>query len=386
MANLTTAEKLVQERPDLNTLSGHALVVFEKKGEGHEVREIVLPGQTFKEKKSFSLFNRSSYFAYAVNLDERLRLEFADRVDLQDHLHSVDVTFYIEYCVTDPKLVADKLNSDPLKRLRDRIKQVIGLSLSVERWEEIRDDFLMVKARILGNDSASVEEVRDFANDVGLAVKGLELKVRLQEIDRKIDAIERNKTVKAAQVVADLEIQSLRDNYAIGRKAREKMVDAMTTAVGNLADKTDNADALGRNVGAVTQALSAFTQPLVPDGRKDSRYPLLNAASNKRLLGESSTGSFSLIIGVLEQVNGIDCSATQKNRLMSAILHLIGELLLGDDGDPEKVDEHGASVREQLSKMNLSFEQHESFRKFFNYDAIRDFIKFFNQDTMKDFV
>ncbi|MGH9844531.1 MAG: PP2C family protein-serine/threonine phosphatase, partial [Blastocatellia bacterium] len=197
MDNLTIEERLVKEAPDTNPMVGHKVVIFEQVGEGSEFRQVLKPGERF-EKRRKSLFGPAPvYFAYAVNTDQQLRLEFSDRFLHKDQVHSFDLTFRVEYCAADDddgmRRLAERVNSDPLKRLQDEIKRVLGRAIAGLEWETIKtncvaDNFKEVAHAVLtdaaaGQASSNFNNLCRFATELGIKLKAIELICNLVEED-----------------------------------------------------------------------------------------------------------------------------------------------------------------------------------------------------------
>jgi hypothetical protein len=181
MSNLTISENLVREVP-LAPLPAHALVVYKMINGGRTYQAELSPEQQFQEEKT-SWWKRfrsdpPSYLAYAVNLNEQLRLQFSRRVLLQNQVDVFDLIFKLKYHVSSPRRVVERLSEDPLLKLQNEIIDLVTVIVSNEEWDAIRDRFNIVADKALAH---TQDEIFDQAVHWGFAVDSLRLERQLPE-------------------------------------------------------------------------------------------------------------------------------------------------------------------------------------------------------------
>ncbi len=181
MSNLTISENLVREVP-LAPLPAHALVVYKVVNGGRTFQGELSPEQQFQEEKT-SWWKRfrsdpPSYLAYAVNLNEHLRLQFSRRVLLQNQVDGFDLIFKLKYHVSSPRRVVERLSEDPLSKLQNEIIDLITDVVSNEEWDAIRDRFNLVADNALAH---TLHEISNQATYWGFAVDSVKLERQLPE-------------------------------------------------------------------------------------------------------------------------------------------------------------------------------------------------------------
>ena len=417
MPNKTVAERLAREAPGLSVVAGHFLVVYETVGEGRVFRALLQPGEPFQRRRW------RKYFAYAVSADPTLQMEFRDRIIHQDQIHSFDLTFTVDYFVRDAHKLTDKLDTDPLQRLEDRIKRVIGRAIAQEEWDKIRSqtEFKDVERAVLRSgdpnevdSTTNLDRIREFADDLGIGVKTIELTRRLLEEDLKpdiatkeaeleaaISQVEHERTKQRRQQESELQEdeirrqQSLRrtelngkatlleEDLALSRREQmheaqlefqQGMLKAFNTAVRNLSDGIENADDFSRSADAALQILEKIRNSAVmqPDGHPETKA--LQEEQKFAAIGLTPPAHEAefhrLFVDGLAQIKRWTCPAQEKRQLLSAILHLLAELVLAEHARSEVYESHAAEVTEIVSDLIPPEDVKQFARCLLDYDKI----------------
>ncbi|HEX2078178.1 MAG TPA: toll/interleukin-1 receptor domain-containing protein [Longimicrobium sp.] len=177
MSNLTFDEGLLKEHPP-EPLDGHAVVVFRRAGQaGEELHSILLPGMApVKEGPWRALRNPAGYVAYAVDTSVERRLRFSERICLLD-LSEFDMVFDLAYAASDVCALARARSTDPLRRVRDQVRAVIGRE--VEPLSRTPPRALARHARAMVDHC--MEEVRELARGYGISIRSLQLTLHVSE-------------------------------------------------------------------------------------------------------------------------------------------------------------------------------------------------------------
>lgn len=214
MSNLTFEKRLLKEHTP-EPLEGHTVVVFERVGEaGERFHGILPPGATLAKARGIRAMFRPQvhYFAVAVNAAPELHHEFREHVVLDDEAgHRLYLRFDLSFAAGDPRVLAGRRDEDPLRRVRQRVGQLLARDVSQLDWTEVLYGFAAT-ARALADQRLA--ELRAFAAGYGIALRGVELKKHLAE-----------ETVAPARASADALEQIGRDErMAIAREESERRV------------------------------------------------------------------------------------------------------------------------------------------------------------------
>jgi hypothetical protein len=434
MSNTTILANVAREIPDVNPREGWAVVVFEQLGDdGREFRAVLQPGERFPVKKGRFLSPAPSYVAYAVTKDENLRLEFTRRITHNGQADEFDLTFNVSYLVDNPRTLAEHLNSDPLKRLQDEIKQAVERAVFGMDWSWIEKHFQQVEEEVLGEDSRVLKRIKEFAASLGISIVSIEMRrwlvgdpvelgllqkkaeadkkrreiehgvrLRERELDEELEdhqleraqsrrAIEQKheRELREAKIRTERELrhqehelESQEEIHKLKAQYERKLLESFTTAVGTLAEETGNADDFIRNADAVLRTIrGVFAQKGLLSGEKaGGEDALLGGASGAQvrgLLPASAGGLARVLVEAFEQISKLDCTRAERNTLLSAVLHLLAELLLDADDRDEEIRAYGDKVKEVTVKLRkyMSPEQFQSMRRFQDYEALKDYIQ-----------
>jgi hypothetical protein len=376
MAALIFEKKIVQERTDLNPVTGCWRVVYEKKGEGASFKQL-LDGdaklQTEKRgivKAVAALVSEPDYIVYAVSKERNLLLEFPERVAHQNNRNYFDLNFKMEYQVADPKVLIERLRvgkDDPLTRLRNTIAGEIGTASGRVAWEIIRDEYAFgeVAEELTAPDSEVFQKIQGKARYLGLEVTGIKVSLRLLEGDLrewKAD-VERDRTL--AQKKRDLEItrvsEDIRDEEAKRHLRRETWkggAEALTTSLHKIGSDADTAAKLRDNLEVLGSILPQVNVPGPQVASLPERSPSLLLSGANGLHSEA----LSFLQKIINLITELDLRDRERKRLLSALLHLAGELLAPDETYPDGLAhyrEKYETVLEQLLN-EMTVQQHET--------------------------
>ena len=180
--NLTLAQQVAKEHLGLDALPGYILVVFERREQGGAVfSRLVSSGESFGSR--FRIF-REKYFAIAVN-DSVLSYAFDHPIVLEDGSEEFTLKFHLTYRVADPRKVAEILQHDPLRQLREEVVRVIGRNCAKRKAEMFRNRFKDLERIVI--DSESVR-LRPYAAELGFRIVSIDLDKPLPDYRRQSPA------------------------------------------------------------------------------------------------------------------------------------------------------------------------------------------------------
>lgn len=380
------------ERKGTSPTPGHMLVVFELVNNGLQFVEIVADGTLFAPRKK-SLFRAPpEYASYAVRSDASINHDFVERFTHKAIKHVFDLEFSISFRVSDAKTVVQFLHSDPLKRVRDHIKRIVGGAACATPWEELLAAHAVDNCRALHETvvKSAWPNLTAFANSVGIEVlevhcslhasaqdaeplivagkKELEIEIALIEqqtaikrkhLESEMDLLDVQKGYRAEEHKLDLElaISTKRQQLALMKQEHEnelnrlkridayqsKMLDATVTAIGTLAHSITHPDDFVRVAEAVR-----WTLQQVGFGGLGVRSTLPNSGVAVRaLLPAGGVRKLGEILNEALDQFGTDVEQSpEKRELLSAVLHLIAELYMGALGNPEVIRQLGALIED----------------------------------------
>ncbi len=414
MENLTLSMKVAKPHT-IDPLEGHTVVIFEQVGDaGEEFRFEIEPGQTLPKTKR-TLFEMlrgrkpPNYFAYAVTGMPELRWTFTTDVVLDIQAHQFTLLVTLAYSVSEPRLLVTRRNDDPIRQVRDHIAGLLTRHFAQRTWSEIRHDFRIVEREAI---VATVELVRQFASFFGLRVHELALSHRLRDKDfgdiLELEAVQRAKEraelvggVARVQLAQTAQTETLKTNFeherarqdreneqelaimdrdhVIDRRSRDRLVgtyqhddavrkaitDATVIAVGNVGHGIQNPDDLLR-------ALNTF-------GGAAGRTAIGEGSSPPRgLLGEGGDGQSGVAIVIAEalvETERMGFDRAQKQRLQSAILHIVAEMLLDGDGDGIVIATHAARIDDFRHEPKLTMQHADYLKQFVKYETLRETLR-----------
>jgi tellurite resistance protein len=176
MGNLTLEEKLVVDHEGIDSLPGYTVVLFEKLDKGGAAFSRLLnPGERF-QKSGFLFWDKSNkYFSVAVNKSV-LSYSFEEPITLDDEIHTFTLKFHLKYRASNPQLVAELRDQDPLRKLRDEIALVVGRACAQRKWEMVTNRFRELEVVVMNGERAAL---RQYAGTLGLEIFSVALDKRL---------------------------------------------------------------------------------------------------------------------------------------------------------------------------------------------------------------
>jgi hypothetical protein len=306
-SNLTIEQKFARKHEGLDSLPGHVLVLFQKlQGGSAELVKLIRPGERFQRIKLPFWDSSSRYFTIAVS-QSSLDYSFDWPAKLDDDRHEFILKFHLQYRATSAETVAELLDQDPLRRVRNEIGGVVSRSFAQRKWEAVSDRFREIEPVILNSER---DRLRSYASTCGIEIISIEVDRYLPEaidtalVRAEIDArnydIEtdgtrakerdaRDRTYERQSLEVDhkyaLQEEELDRQLAIDNKVdaphtanqkrmlRERQNDAIGTALQNVGRGITTPDELlaGYEVGlqiiAKTHSGQAPTGPGAPDFR-----------------------------------------------------------------------------------------------------------------------
>lgn len=373
MSNLTLKQGIVKFVSGVDPISDHDLVVFKQVGQGREPYTVVPSGGRFRP----GLMDRlaATFFAYAVTRDQDLRYRFTEVFLSSDQVDPFSLDFVLALRVADPLRIVEKLETDPVKRLEDEVKEVLRFAVTrmgriaierpvseVERLaleEEGTDD--------TGLRMTNLARLRNFAFQLGLDLKGIQFlrylteeavapeQARIGESRRRRVKEETAKTdFQNLQIVGAFSEYEARRGNAIRdvlrvRELTDAAAKSLERSLNNIADRVDSAPALRSALAEMVHIRSELGQlaegstpqlEVAPGALVGSlQSPLLT--SEQSPLADLISRMFSLFEG----------QPLARHRLYSAVLHLLGELVLDGAADEPTLDHYSAVLSQQLQEM-----------------------------------
>lgn len=379
MQNLTLEERLVQPALDANPVPDHDLVVFRRVGEGGlRFHSLLGPGGRLSVVDKLRLGSRIA--AYAVTRDQNLRHRVVvPNLESADHVRPFALDLSLAFRIADPRIVVEKLESDPLGRVEKEVREVLGRVASRMDWSAIKapacdfeDQLLSTMVMdVAGGRVASLALLQGFAVELGLEVKGIQVSRQLpaevgeaerflmRESEQRIIEEEQQKSaLQSDQHQAQREeLQAWKTN-AIGSiqlvgELSASATKSLSKSLGQIADKVDTVPALRT---AVHDLLGMGDEigmiPTVGGGRRgdDSLRDMktIPASSGTGLLGAAPAAGLS---GLLAQLATLPLEPADRNRLNSCLLRLTSELVLHGDASAATIDECFHDLADQMPRL-----------------------------------
>lgn len=341
MANLTIEHNIIKKRgDDFSPERGFDLVIFKN----HKFDKIVPNGQ----KPAKNIFNRfSTYEVYAVNKVPHNLLNFRSSMLHNDNIHDFHIDYTLAYKVVDARKLVEHLESDPLKLLRRKVKQVLDSYISYAPWYQIEEmnEFRQLVEEAL-RDTAQVRNegfrqsnfdlIFNFAMEYGIEVNDIGLKRKVVEKIIKVNVDKdmrlREHDVNLLQKDLDEEL-NVKDRVT---KGRDHFSNAMNTA---MKDVTQRISGGIESVEELKKALHESRD--LPDlfqpseSRTTSPPGLQPPSSTLSALGPGVENSFSSVCyQILSHANQAGLPVETQRILLSSIFHLIAiELFRGEEDD-----------------------------------------------------
>lgn len=376
MANLTQEQNIIKDLgTDLKPENGYELLIF-KRG---EYLKTISPGR----RPTLSVKDRMSVLtAYAVRKDKELELKFSERHAHSDKVRFFFVDYHLYYEIINPLSLVDQIAHDPLKRLRNRIVDLLGQYLAYTDWNQLQDAelFLHLKPSVLkdpplsGLDSRSNwAQIQDFANDLGFKVLKIDFERRIPEkfttieqaevedqTEAELEQIQRKK--KRRQGIyqredkeAEHELRILEGNQevdyhrTIGNDLGElkRMQDrkqqlnsaldaAISAAITSIGEGIDDIDKL-KEAAIGAAKLQQFFEIGQMAGETGAMGGNALGGSTIKQLGEGTNTSTQPLSGplasIIQTLRRSDVDDTSQRELLAICLHLIAILVHRYDND-----------------------------------------------------
>lgn len=352
MENLTRSLRLAYNAPDCSPIPDHDLVIFRKFGPGLEFREVVPIGKRFRKK----FWEFGEFEAFGVRRHSNLSYNFSHPVKHIDPRYRFVLHFRVYYEVESPRRLVEKIESDPLKEIKDQTITLLSHTARHTKWETVLDEVeferTVLEAKIFseeGIEFSNLERLRQIAEAVGLKIK----KISIQRSLPKVESV--------AEIDHDEELDhglALRRQDRDGELKRKGAFGEAVTEVGvrtivRMTDPSSAGDTL-RMVGALGQV------------EKETKV-LIGSSSNKLLSADGATLSITAgnglvgtwITEILKLMPSPGTGSPAERQLTSSMLHLIAELSLGRDADDGRLKDHAAAITPLLRELHekLSPEQ-----------------------------
>ncbi len=367
MTSLIFEQGVVEEKADLNPVTGRWRVVYEQEGEGARFKRVLDEDEALPDEGKGLLGVVSKVFSagadhvvYAVSKERLLALDFPRRVPHRNNVNHFDLNFRVEYHVADPRALVERLRAgreDPLARLRDAIGEELGGACARAPWEVIRDEhaFAEMAEDLTAAGGEPLRKIQGVARYLGLAVSGVRLSLRLleddvqdwreatehrRELERKRQELERRKLEE--------DIRDEETRRALMRDTWKGGVEALNTTFANIAGETESATGLIDNFEVLGPL---FFPQMKPEARAagalPERAPRQLAEGRNGLHGEGLP-TLQRIINIIVQLN---LNEGDKKPLLAAAFHLSGELLAPDAGSPDALDAYRRKYEAVLERL-----------------------------------
>jgi len=377
MPNLTLEQKLVKPALDANPVPDHHLVIFRRVG-GGGLRFHSLLGPDDKLGLVDKVRLGSSVAVYAVTRDQNLRHNMnIPALKSADHVGPFALNLTLAFRITDPQVLVEKLESDPLERLEREAREVLGRVASRMDWSEIQasahnfEDHLLSTAiqDESGRRVPSLIFLQRFAEELGLELKGIQVsrqlpaevgeaaRVLLRERERRIIDEEVQKTaLKNDQLLAQREEFQIWKTNTIDNIKRLGAISASATnnlakVLEQIADKVDTAPALRTVMSELISMRDEIAMISAVGGGASTNVvsqemKTLAVSSGTVLLGAAPAAGLT---GLLDGLATLPLKPADRNQLRACLLHLAGELARQGEADPVAIDACFCNLADQMS-------------------------------------
>ncbi|HEU4767470.1 MAG TPA: hypothetical protein VFS77_08840, partial [Pyrinomonadaceae bacterium] len=139
--DLSESLNLLRAHSGLDALPGYVVVVFEKlEHGGAKFAKIVNSDERFKRFFLPFLSSPDQFFAVAVN-QSVLSYTFEEESELDNDIRKFTLVFRLSFRALDARKLAELKGQDPLKRLTERIAQMIKRSCGTRKWDMVKERF-----------------------------------------------------------------------------------------------------------------------------------------------------------------------------------------------------------------------------------------------------
>lgn len=373
MTDLTETEqhKLVRRLDDVSPCPDHYLVVFKRDGGGKKLRACVAPGQPFK-KPFFE--SPESFVAFAVIGDQNLRHSFRRPYRTHDFLHSFWLDFVLDYRISNPSALVEKLDQDPLKRLENEVNLLLvqrnkSLDWSMIEREQIDLEdvlFNMPDTRRHVENESNLEKLSQFAGTLGFEIKRVvvtrdlpaeevQVSSRQLEVSREQAILAIDHGTHELQQGLELRLEDNQKSFNRRNLVADGLAINVKTAFDQATEQIRSLDDIQRAMGKVAQIQGSILgiaaggtapvasplMPTLPLGGIAGSLPQVASKSPLTMLLES----FSLTLGT------VDCSLADRRQLLATCLHIIAESLKGEDGNAELLAQYAGALSSAFERL-----------------------------------
>ncbi len=359
--NLTEGEKLVRRLLEPAPHPDHYLLVFKRTGKEWKLRLAVGPGEVYK-KPFFE--SPDSLVAYIVPSDRHLRYRPEPRTfRTHDQLHSFTLQLTLEYRVSDPASLIQKLEQDPLRRVVEELDSILqqrikSLGWAAVEFEQIDLEHVLFHSQDFAAGDASVSgfaKLSRFAAERGLGIQRIAVVRELpdQEIDVPANRLRNARAQEKAG--SDHGTNSLNLTHALDLDGQKKAFDRhhlvadgisnnIVTAFNQATDNIRSLDDIARAVPKVAAIQGAVAS--VAMGLPGAAPPTLAGVAGPVLLGARAATPLSGLLAEIGLLESLVCDPAQRQEVLSLALHLIAEALRGPQADAAAMTCHAERLQE----------------------------------------
>jgi hypothetical protein len=389
MANLTLEMRLVRPLMEPRPEPGCHVVVFKETGGGKAFDRVLPPGQTFR-KRLMELF--SSYTAYAVPADPRLRYRFSEQYDTGvGDLHDQFVLHVsLSYRVIHPEAIAERVDRDPLGRLQSEVKDVLLRQASMLRFEDLMNGHFDLEGYVLqvrehpprAAEPSNLERFQELARDLGIELQRVEItrtysshKIGTGTERVKVD---RESVLNKEKTTAEIELETLRRRGERPIEVLDSVTEGLRRIIENVSGDVGTVRELRGVVGEVADVRDEFARVLGGASVALPEPQVRGALGPMTEAGGAGVAKLwrSELQQLFEAVDTLDCRPSQKRVLVGKILHVLAEASLGRDSDDGSLEEHRRDLAEYCEAIDLvravkSPEHHRYLSRFRDAESLR---------------
>jgi hypothetical protein len=392
MTNKTLEQRIVRPAEGFATLAGHALVIANEAGGGRKHVQTFMPGEKVKLP-----WRRSELGGYHVALDEYLRSSFGSAHLHRDGVHSFTLAFELEFRVlaTQPWIIALRSPDDPLGKLEQETKRVLGTQLSALEWKvlESRSDWghELMRLQSLADNGEMVlnsERLRAFASEWGIELRQVSVVRHLSdediEVGKRSASLERKRDLVGLEV-ADRKLQSELESTEIDLKTEldvkraqaetrvataslpKQYIDGTKVALLEVSSKASSFHEIHRGFQQALHIADSVARAGAGYARGETASFELGAGSTSTLqLGPgghptAGAGLTATLQSACEVAAGLVCPEGDRKRFLGAMLRVVAGTLDGADDINDtrrRLSELHALYAQDMSDDHSSFVQH----------------------------
>ncbi|MEJ2756638.1 MAG: hypothetical protein P8104_12630, partial [Gammaproteobacteria bacterium] len=335
-----------------------------------------------------------------------------------DHCRFFSLHFTVRFSVEEPRVLVERLNNDPVKRVQDEIKRRVGQAVRQYDWLTIKNDFETVMDAVLEDDHPAMVKIQDRAKEYGIFVEEILIGCRLDEqetvVDRGILAEESKRALmsletdtehhrlklEASLASSRADLEALKFGFHAKATAQKVIVEAFETSVKSLAANIGSAEDLQH----ASQTLVELLQDRLPtlmlgtstdgeDVSKQEERPtaeldvptnhapeaqtpeapssepepvLLREKVEGEQEGEGEQESKDLWVALqqaMAQLESVTCDQPLKEQLQASLVHVRAERALGLLGNGERCAHYTQQLQAQIAELPEANPQFEAFIK-----------------------